>query len=73
MALAGALLALETSYEENGRQAATLVERVLAGELPGSLPIATPEKVQIVFNPRVADRFNLKLDPGGALALKAIE
>jgi putative ABC transport system substrate-binding protein len=63
---AGALLALTASYEENGRQAAALVRRVAAGEQPGSLPLATPQNVEVVFNPKTAERLelNIRLEVG---------
>ena len=59
---AGALLAISTSYEENGRQAARLVEQVLAGRPAGSLPVSIPEQIAVVFNPRTAERLDLEFE-----------
>ena len=52
---AGALLALAASYEDNGRQAAELVKRVLAGESAAAIAIATPSQIEVVFNPKTAE------------------
>ena len=59
---AGALLALAASYEDNGRQAAELVKRVLAGESAASIAIATPTEVEVVFNPKTAEHLRLTID-----------
>jgi putative ABC transport system substrate-binding protein len=61
---AGALLGMAASYAENGRQAADRVQRVLNGEPPGSIPVARPEAVEVVFNPHVADRLNRRMPAG---------
>lgn len=70
---AGALIALSVSYEENGRLAAKLVERVLAGESPDAIPIATPIDVEITYNPRTAERLHLDLRPVRSLHLRSVE
>lgn len=59
---AGALLAMAASYEENGRQAAELVRRVLAGERTAAIAVATPRQVEVVFNPKTAERMRLAID-----------
>ncbi len=58
---AGALLALSTSLEENGRQAAGRVERILASEEPSQIPVARPESLELVFNEHVAERLGVAL------------
>ena len=56
---AGALLAVAASYEENGRQVAERVIRILDGESPRRIPVARPEAVEVVFNPNTARRLEL--------------
>ena len=70
---AGALLALVSSYEENGRQAAALARKILGGRTPASLAVAQPERVEIVFNPRTAERLKFKPRRGSTTALRAVE
>jgi putative ABC transport system substrate-binding protein len=70
---AGALLALSTSYEENGRLAAQHVRAVLAGAAPAELAIATPNDVEVVFNPRTAKRLELALPDAPLLRLRAVK
>lgn len=69
---AGALLALTASYEENGRQAAALVRLVAAGEQPGSLPLSSPQDVEVVFNPKTAERLKLNLRSDLGLPLRPV-
>ncbi len=69
---AGALMALVSSYEHNGQQAGELVQRVLAGRSPSSLPVALPERVEIVFNPRTAKRLKFELAPETRASLRAV-
>ena len=66
---AGALLALSTSLEENGRQAAGRVERILASEKPSRIPVARPESLEIVFNEHVAERLGVEI-PASARRVK---
>lgn len=60
---AGALLGLETSYAENGRQAADLVQRILSGATPAELAITQPTDVRIHFNPVTAERLGIEPPP----------
>jgi putative ABC transport system substrate-binding protein len=69
---AGALLALSTSYEENGRQAAELLMRVLEGAPAGSLAVAVPTEIEVVFNPRTAKRLEVGPIPSLAYQLRAV-
>ena len=66
---AGALLALSASYEENGRHAAALVKRVLAGESPRRIPLAPPRDVELVFNAHTAERLGLQPELPAARAV----
>ena len=58
---AGALFALVTSYHANGEQAAQQVRRVLSGEDPARIAVATPSELEIVFNARTADSIDVRL------------
>ncbi len=70
---AGALLALVSSYEENGRQAARLARKVLGGRSPASLAVAQPELIEIVFNPRTAERLRFQPKLDSTTVLRAVE
>ncbi len=70
---AGALMALVSSYESNGRQAAALVVRVLAGRSPSDLPIAQPTEIEIVFNPRTAARLKFEPVSGSRSSMRAVD
>lgn len=63
---AGALLAISVSYEENGRNAARQVRRVLAGQPPAHLRVRRPEEVHVVFNPNTARRLGIDLSATSA-------
>jgi putative ABC transport system substrate-binding protein len=58
---AGALFALVTSHEENGRQAADRVRRIVSGELPAAIPVAMPKTLEIVFNARTAESLGVRV------------
>ena len=58
---AGALAALYVDYDDVGEQTAGLALRVLQGESPGSLPVATPRRVGLAINLRTADHLGLEL------------
>ncbi len=70
---AGALLALTSSYKENGRQGGALVLRVLEGESPAKIPISVPDKLEVVFNPLTAERLKLKLSSSTNLKLRSVK
>ena len=69
---AGALLALSTSYHENGRQAAELVRRILGGESPADLAITIPTDLEVVFNELTAKRIGMKLPSQGTLPMREV-
>ena len=53
-AINGALAAYGPSYLEMGRQAARLVDRIIKGEKPGSLPVERALKFDLILNYRTA-------------------
>jgi putative ABC transport system substrate-binding protein len=65
---AGALLALSTSLEENGRQAAERVIQILRNERPQNIPVGRPTDVEVVYNSHVAKRLEIRL-PSAARSL----
>jgi putative ABC transport system substrate-binding protein len=58
---AGALLALYPDYADVGRQAGYLALRVLAGEPPGSVPVAAPRKALLAINLSVERTLGLSI------------
>jgi putative ABC transport system substrate-binding protein len=69
----GALLALAVSYEENGRQAAERAVRILNGESPARIPIARPERIEVVVNPNTASRLGVELPQNGSSHLRFLD
>ncbi|MGE5303707.1 MAG: ABC transporter substrate-binding protein [Alphaproteobacteria bacterium] len=62
----GALAAYGPSYYEMGRQAARMVDAILKGRKPGSLPVEHVAKFDLTLNYRTASFIGLTL-PGGLL------
>jgi putative ABC transport system substrate-binding protein len=58
---AGALVALTANYRDNGRQAAEIAIRVLNGANPATIPVATPQKVEMALNLRVASHIKVRI------------
>jgi putative ABC transport system substrate-binding protein len=58
---AGALMALSCDYEDVGKQAAEVANRILDGENPGDVPVAVPRKVSLCINLRTADHIGLRV------------
>jgi putative ABC transport system substrate-binding protein len=58
---AGALMCLSCDYEDIGKQAAELAERILKGEKAGNIPVAMPRKVLLSLNLRTADQIGLRI------------
>lgn len=58
---AGAVLALECDYKDIGRQSKQIVEKILNGKNPGSIPIATPEKMRLVVNQKIAQLIGIDI------------
>jgi putative ABC transport system substrate-binding protein len=70
---AGALMALAVDYQEVGAQCGGLATKILSGESPSSLPIATPQRVVLHVNLKTAETIGLKIPPErlkGAVVLK---
>jgi putative ABC transport system substrate-binding protein len=59
--IAGALAAYGPSYIEMGRQAARLVDRILKGERPHTLPLERASKFDLTLNFRTANAIGLRL------------
>jgi putative ABC transport system substrate-binding protein len=51
---AGAILSYGVDVGENYRRAAALAHRILKGEKPGDLPVETPNRLELVVNPKAA-------------------
>jgi putative ABC transport system substrate-binding protein len=58
---AGALLALDADYQEVGAQCGALAVKILAGEAPTALPVATPQKATLHVNLKTAEVIGLKI------------
>lgn len=63
MVSAGALFAVVPDPSGVGRQAATMIERILEGAAPGVLPVEVPEHTQVVFSTRAARLAEVEVDP----------
>ena len=62
-AVAGGLLAYEESFVGNGRRAATLVDKILRGASPASLPVQRPMRFDFVINLKTAQALGLSIPP----------
>ena len=60
---AGGLMAWAPDQEEQYRQAARYVDRILKGTKPGDLPIHFPSRYYLVINKSAAQQINLELPP----------
>ncbi|HSK29739.1 MAG TPA: ABC transporter substrate-binding protein [Candidatus Limnocylindria bacterium] len=59
--IAGALAAYGPSYIEMGRQAARLIDRIIKGERPQTLPLERASKFDLTLNFRTANAIGLRL------------
>ena len=57
----GALMSVECDYEELGRQAGRMVERILAGEPPSAIGIESPKKFSVSLNLITAQKCGKKI------------
>jgi len=71
----GALMGLYADPKDVGRQWGAMVNRILAGAAPGSIPLEFPQKVRLGWNSKVAGRLGIPepdqegLGPGVVLEL----
>ena len=62
-AIRGALAAYGPSNYEMGRQAASLIDKILKGQQPDNLPVEAARKFDLVINFRTANRIGLHIAP----------
>jgi putative ABC transport system substrate-binding protein len=67
----GGLVSYEANIDEVFRRAATYVDRILKGAVPGELPIELPTKFELVVNMRTAKALGIALPE--SLLLRADE
>jgi putative ABC transport system substrate-binding protein len=58
---AGAIFSYGVDVGENYRRAASLAHRILKGEKPAALPVETPNRLELVANPKAALAFGIAL------------
>jgi len=61
--IAGALLSYGSSYYLDGKQSASLLDKVLKGTQPGQLPIERPKQHQLILNLGTAKEIGVKFSP----------
>jgi putative ABC transport system substrate-binding protein len=55
----GALAVYSSNGYQSGLQAASMVDKILRGEDPGSLPVEFPEKIELIIDLGVAEKIGL--------------
>lgn len=68
----GAIAALGFNYYDVGRQAGSIVSRILNGEKPGDIDVEGVEKTELYLNPSAADAMGVTLSPALINAAKEI-
>ena len=64
----GALFALDFDYKAIGRQAGEIVNKVINGADPGSIPVSDPDIIWFHYNEKTAEHLNLVM-PGELVAV----
>lgn len=59
----GALASYGPDFYESGRQAARLVDKVLKGEKPATIPVEANPKIELVVNLKVAKALKIEIAP----------
>jgi len=59
----GALAGYGSDFYESGRQAARLMEKIIKGEKPASIPVETNPRIELVINLRVASALKIQIGP----------
>ena len=59
----GGLISYAYSLDEEERQGATYVDRILKGEKPGDLPVQETKKIEMVINLKTAKSLGLTMPP----------
>lgn len=62
-AVSGAMAAYGPNYLDMGRRAAGLIDRILKGQKPGSLPIERASKFDLTLNYRTANFIGIRISP----------
>jgi putative ABC transport system substrate-binding protein len=62
-AIDGGLLSYGVDVQDQARQSAFYIDRILKGARPGDLPIQAPTKFQLVVNSKTAKALNLAVPP----------
>jgi putative ABC transport system substrate-binding protein len=57
----GIILTISANPQEQGREAARLVSRILKGSKPSSLPVEQPKKIDMIINLKEATEMGLKV------------
>jgi putative ABC transport system substrate-binding protein len=57
----GVILTISANPQEQGREAARLVARVVKGAKPSSLPVEQPKKIDLIINLKEATEMGLKI------------
>jgi putative ABC transport system substrate-binding protein len=59
----GGLMSYAYSLDEEERQGATYVDRILKGEKPGDLPVQETKKIELVINLKTAKALGITVSP----------